>query len=136
MAYADVEVMLRDWLDTNTASGVTVIVQPDDGLPTDLTYLLPLIAVQRIGGLDDTLSLDTATVDVDVFAATHGTAKTLAEQVRSLMRLTLPGTTSGGLTVARVRTGTAPTGRDWQAQSIHLVSATYELVAHATALSA
>lgn len=130
MAYGDVEELVRAWIDSVTDPGVTVIVEPAEGLPADLAYRLPLVAVSRFGGGDDVLTLDRAELDVDVFASTYQYARALAETLRLSLRLDLAGYTVDGCTAARIRTLSAPRRLDWQAANIHRVNATYEIVTH------
>lgn len=131
MPYGDAETLLRDWADTVTDTNVTVIVEGDEGLPTNLVDLVPLVAVSRFGGGDNTITLDAGNFDVDTYAATHADAKRIAEALRTAIRLNLPGHTTPGLTVARTRTITAPTGRDWQHTNVFLVGASYQITTHA-----
>lgn len=131
--YGDVETLLTGWLEGVVAAGVTVVVtsdEPDDGLPVDLTYRLPLVGVARVGGADDTVTLDRATVDIDCFAADYGHARDLALDLWARVRRDLPGYTSGTSTVARTRITAAPVRRPWDAPSIYRVGMTVEITAH------
>jgi hypothetical protein len=76
--------------------------------PANLLDVLPVIQVQTIGGADQELPLDFATVDVDVFASGPIATSALAEQVRTSLRVTLPGKPVAGAFVARVDTVVKP----------------------------
>lgn len=131
--YGDVETLLTGWIETVVADTVTVVVatdEPDDGLPVDLTYRLPLVAVARVGGADDTITLDRATVDIDVFASDYRHARDLALDLWARVRRDLPGHTSGTSTVARTRITAAPVRRPWDAPAIYRVGMTAEITAH------
>jgi hypothetical protein len=60
--YPDVERLLVTYL--GAALGVRVVTD----LPANLQQILPLVQVGRVGGADDTVTIDHARVDVDVFA--------------------------------------------------------------------
>ncbi len=136
MSYGDVETLLIDWIAATykTSLGLVMVV-PEVELPSNLTYCLPLVTVGRFGGGDDTISLDVANVDVDVYAATAGAAKTIARRIHTGVRLNLPGHLDGSLSVSRARTITAPTVRDYQSSTVFLVGASYQVTAHSHALA-
>ena len=79
-------------------------------LPADLEQTLPTIQLTRFGGSDEVITMDMGITDIDVWAATRTDADVLAAQVRTWMRLHLPGRTytgpTGAGTFARVRTQT------------------------------
>lgn len=60
-------------------------------LPAELEQDLPVVQVNRFGGGGDVITMDTAYIDVDVWAATLLDADMLASQVATWMRLYLPG---------------------------------------------
>lgn len=106
------ESLVRGWLATQFPSPIRVVTE----LPADLAAS-QVIQVTRFGGSDDLLVLDTANIDIDVYAAATNTvggassrsaAETLAEQVRTALRLHLPGVSTGGGFVASVTTISAP----------------------------
>ncbi|WP_031095488.1 hypothetical protein [Streptomyces sp. NRRL S-15] len=77
------------WADTELAvmSGLRPLlsgVRVTDELPDRLETRLPLVWVQVAGGGDDRVT-DTATVDVQAFAATRAAAWDLAERTRTAM---------------------------------------------------
>lgn len=78
--YADAERLLIRYL-TGAFPTARVGVEMDD----QLASALPAIWVQRIGGGEQVLSLDTASVDVDCFAATRLAANDFAAQVRTAL---------------------------------------------------
>lgn len=131
MAYGDVENLIRDWIDTITGPNVTVIVEPDSGIPDNLTYSMPLVAVARFGGADTVLTIDTAHIDVDVFASDYGYARTLAHDLWTRARRDLPGLHVAPLVVARTRTIASPVSRPWQATGVHRVGLSIEVTVHA-----
>lgn len=131
--YGDVETFLRDWADTVLADHtptVTVIVEPEDGMPPDLAYRLPLVAVARFGGADDTITLDTANVDIDAYCADHQHAYRLARRLWTAARLDLPGHHADRMVAARVRTLTAAIARPWDAQQIRKAGFSAEVAVH------
>ena len=133
MAYGDVETLIQAWIGTVVADTVTVVVtsdEPDDGIPTDLTYRLPLVGVARVGGADDVITLDRATVDIDCYAADYRHARDLALDLWTRVRRDLPGHTTGTSTVARTRVTAAPVRRPWDAAAIYRVGMTAEITAH------
>lgn len=130
--YGSVETLLQAALTAAIAdSAVTVVVEPQHGLPRDLAYHLPVVTIVRSGGADRVLTLDEAVVDVDVYAADYQHARDLAELIRRHVRLNLPGHHAGGLVVSRTGTNTGPISRPWLAENIHRVGATYDLTVHA-----
>ena len=123
----DVELLVIQWLQAQLGSGVVV----RDELDNNLLDELPTVQVERIAaGDDDGFRLDRALVDVDVYAATRGGAITLATQIRGLVLGTLPGLTTGGAVVGRVRTLTAPGIRPYENTGLRRVGATYEIYSH------
>ncbi len=129
--YRDVETLLCGWLKT-TLHVDSVIPE----LPYNLEFVLPTIAVERFGGADDTITLDQANVDVDVFHVSRAAAKTLAEQVRKALRVTLPATTFadvtlGSVTVSRVQTISAPSIAPWDNSQLRRATAAYRISLHA-----
>lgn len=127
--YPSVEMLLVFWL-TDEFPAVRVAVQT----AADLQDNLPFVAVRRIGGRDDVLSLDVATVDVDYYAATWAAADEGARQVRLALRTSLPGsvvvTDSGRATVARVDTIGAPAWRPTTDPDLSRCGASYRVVTH------
>lgn len=123
----DVELMVIQWLQAQLGSGVVV----RDELDNNLLNELPTIQVERVpAGDDDGFRLDRALVDIDVYASTRGAAIALATQVRGLVLGTLPGLTTGGAVVGRVRTLSAPGVRPYENVGLRRVGATYEIHSH------
>ena len=101
--YASVNLALIAYL--KGATGTRCVTD----LPANLADVLPVIQVERFGGGDDTLTLDNANVDVDVYAADRATAEALADQVRLLMRADLPGTVVADGAAFQIEHGTKKT---------------------------
>jgi hypothetical protein len=101
-------------------------------LPANLADVLPVIQVDRIGGGDDVISIDHATVDVDVYAADMASAEDLAEQVRMLLRTDLPGrlVADGSAVVSRVRTITGPNRLPYDNTGLTRIGAAYQVTLH------
>lgn len=124
--YASVNLALIAYL--GGATGARCVTD----LPANLADVLPVIQVERFGGGDDTLTLDNANVDVDVYAADRAKAEALAEQVRFLMRADLPGKTvaDGAAVVSRVRTITGPNRLPYDNTGLVRVGAAYQVTLH------
>lgn len=70
--------------------------------PDDLADVLPCIRITRFaGGADEVYTFDNPSIDFDCYAATRAAAQTLAYEVRTWVRNTLPGTTIGDDTTGR-----------------------------------
>lgn len=123
----DVELLIIEWLQAQLGSGVVV----RDELDNNLLNELPTVQVERLpAGDDDGFRLDRALVDIDVYAATRGAAVAMALQVRGLLLGSLPGSTTGGAVVGRVRTEAAPGVRPYENTGLRRVGATYEIHSH------
>jgi hypothetical protein len=123
MPYASVEKLLVAWLESQLPTVTRVVTE----LPAQLATKLPVVQVVRFGGPDDQPTIDLPTVDVDCYAASRGTAEDLAEDVRDLLRFTLPGKTVGGTTVSRVQTIAGPHWRPWDDTTMRRYGASYQL---------
>lgn len=77
--WADIELAVMTGL-RPLLPGVRVV----DELPDRLETRIPLVSVRVVGGGDDQVT-DTATVDVEAFAATRAAMWALAEQTRAAM---------------------------------------------------
>ncbi|MGW6946191.1 phage tail termination protein [Streptomyces xanthophaeus] len=123
----DVELLVIQWLQAQLGSSVVV----RDELDNNLLDELPTVQVQRLpAGDDDGFRLDRALVDVDVYAATKGDATGLAMEIRGLLLTELPGSTTGGALVGRVKTESAPGGRPYENTGLRRIGATYSLYSH------
>lgn len=98
--------------------------------PANLVEVLPCIQVTRFGGVDDVLSFDEATLDVDVYAATRDDARSLGEQVRGYLRGELPGQTVAGAFVLRVRTLSAPSWTPHTNTGLRRFTSSYQIRLH------
>ncbi len=124
--YADVETRLAPWLHEQVGHKVWA----DPGIPDNWPFTAPLITVRRGPGEGDTaLTLDSALLDIDVYAKVADHARQVAEQVRSAMRLVLPQHTwDDGVTVSGSFTVTGPF---WAPDpSLLRRSATYRVILH------
>lgn len=129
-AYADLETLLADWLKT-TLGLVNVVHEVPTNL-ADLCRTDPVVVLDRFGGTDQTVTIDTARVDVDVFANSRDAAKTVGEAIRRVLRIRLPRTILGGVTaVLTVETLSAPTVVSYDSRgTIRRTTAGYQLRVH------
>lgn len=124
MAYCDVELLLITFITAKRS------VRCGVDTPADLTAL-PVVVVRRLpAGGDQTLTLDQAIVDVDVYHQDRASSRLLSEQIRSDLRLRLNGYTSGGGTVARVETAAAPGWVPYDNTALRKFTATYRITVH------
>jgi hypothetical protein len=98
--------------------------------PANLADVLPVIEVTRFGGSDEVIVLDSANIDVDVYAATRDAARTLGEQVRTALRLHLPGYASAGAAVQSVTTISAPRWVPYDNTNLRRFNAAYRITIH------
>ena len=93
-----------------------------------------VIQVNRFGGGGDVITMDTAYMDVDVWAASLDAADTLAAQVASWMRLYLPGhsatVTSGTGTFAACRSQTGMMQRPSGNPDVKRVGGAFTVTVH------
>lgn len=122
--YADVELLLGTWITTQT--GIRCL----NVLPADLIGDVPLVQVVRYGGADDNLTLDEAAVDIDCYTTDRTASFQLAEQVRSAVRLRLPGYHTAAGTVADVQTVVGPSWRPYDNTNVCRVGASYRVTVH------
>ncbi|MFD4921142.1 hypothetical protein ACFWNE_07460 [Streptomyces goshikiensis] len=123
----DIELLVIQWLQGQLGSGVIV----RDELDNNLLDELPTVQVERLpAGEDDGFRLDRALVDIDAYAASRSAAIALAAQIRGLVLGTLPGSSTGGAVVSRVRTVAAPGARPYENPGLRRVGATYEIYSH------
>jgi hypothetical protein len=119
------ESLVRGWL-AEQFTPTRVVTE----LPANLGDVVPVIQVTRFGGSDDVIVLDNAHIDVDTFAATRDDARTLAEQVRTALRLHLPGVTTGGGVVTSVTTMSAPRWVPYDNTNLRRFVASYRITIH------
>lgn len=125
LVYAEAESVVRSAL-ASAFADVRVVTE----LPANLGDVLPVVEVSRFGGSDDVLSFDNANVDVDVYAASRGAARTLAEQVRAYMRGQLPGQTFAGAFVLSVSTISAPMWTPYDNTALRRFNSSYRIRLH------
>lgn len=113
---ADIEAVLNPWAEA------TFGVFAGAETPADLEDRLPVIRIERGGGVDDRFS-QSPRVYVDVFAATADEARTLANSVRDAL-LFLRGPV-GGAVIRDVRCDSGPTRAPWATDAVHRRGATY-----------
>ncbi|MFY1686496.1 hypothetical protein [Plantactinospora sp. WMMB782] len=124
--YADVETFLAAWL--GAALDIKTWADPDRD--PGWRYEAPLAHILRAPGEGDgALTLDSALVDIDVYAVNADNARTTAERIRKAIRVTLPGhTTSNGVSVQGTQTTMAPI---WTPDpKVKRRSATYRIFLH------
>lgn len=124
--YADIEQVLGGWL--TVALGYENVAHD---LPTNLTFLMPLVVVERFGGNDDTITIDRANIDIDVYAPTRADALAHSEHIRQAIRTRLRGYTTGGVTFGRPQTISAPTIAPYDSKHrVRRATAAYRLLVH------
>lgn len=123
----DVEAALVPWL--NTATSVRCVTE----LPANLADVVPIIEITRIGGADDTQSIDAATVDVTCYSGNRINARALAYRVQSILRTQAPGAAVIGGVLLRVRTISAPSWQPYDDPNLRRFGATYQIVTQSTA---
>ena len=119
------ENLIRDWL-----AAVFPAARVVTELPANLADVLPVIQVARFGGSDDFLTLDSANVDIDTFGVSRDAARSLSEQVRSAVRLHLPGYSANGGAVQSVTTISAPRWVPYDNTSLRRFTAAYRITIH------
>nr|WP_202121585.1 hypothetical protein [Streptomyces sp. BA2] len=107
---------------------LTVRVLTD--LPANLADVLPVIQLQRVGGDDDTLRLDRAFVEVDVYAATRPAASALMAQARSVLLSELSGAVTDSAVFTMARTIAAPSWRSYENPALRRFGASFEIYSH------
>lgn len=122
--WPDVEAELNAWLEAQLS-----VVHVTD-LPANLTDILPVNQVQRIGGDDDSIRLDRALVTVDSYAADRVGASLLARQTRDKLVVTLRGVQTTAAVFGRVSTISAPAWRPYENPALRRMGATYEIFFH------
>jgi hypothetical protein len=128
--YASVETLLTTWL--RVTLGYENLAHD---LPANLTFLMPLVVVERFGGNDATITLDTANVDIDVYAPTRADALAHGEHIRQAIRTKLRGYTAatdgGGVTFGQPQTISAPTIAPFDSKTrVRRCTAAYRLLLH------
>lgn len=99
-------------------------------LPANLTEVLPINQVQRIGGDDDSIRLDRALVTVDSYAADRAAASLLARRTRDKLVNQLRGVQTAAAVFGRVSTLSAPAWRPYENPNLRRMGATYEIYFH------
>lgn len=116
MPAVDVEAVLNPWAESTF--GVFSAAET----PANLEQRLPVIRIERGGGVDERFS-NHPRVFVDVFAATADEARTLANSVRDAL-LFLRGPMNGAV-IRDVRCDSGPSRQPWANQEVHRRGATY-----------
>ncbi|MEU1434073.1 hypothetical protein ABZ438_08230 [Streptomyces sp. NPDC005786] len=123
----DIELDLIGWLQAKAGPGVVVRDEVDNNLLAEL----PTVQVQRIpAGGDDGFRLDRALVDIDVYAATRGTAFELALLIRGWLLAELPGSQTTRAVYGRVTSSPPPAVRPYENTGLRRVGATYQIYSH------
>lgn len=109
-----------------TLGQTSVFRQP----PSNMTLIVPLLVIARIGGNDRVITLDTARVAIDAYASDEDSAEALGETVRTAMRTKARRFMYGGAVIGDVATFSAPQLLPWAAPNVFKVGASYQLVVH------
>lgn len=120
----DVEAELVAWLKAQLA--VRVVTD----LPSNLEEVAPLAQIARVGGHDDTIRLDRALVDLDVFAATRLASSQLMTRARVAFLTQLRGTVTSAAVFTSARTISAPSWRPYENNNLRRFGATFEVFCH------
>lgn len=124
--YTSTYELLRGWL-----TGVLGYPNVTRTVPTNVPYVMPLIVVDKIGGADDVITIDSATVDIDVYASDHDAAEAHADHIRTQMRARLVGYRTLTTVVTRVETVTSPTLLPWDSRAqVVRYGGTYRIKTH------
>lgn len=126
MQNVDIESVLVGWL--KTATGARCVTE----LPANLADVLPIIEVARIGGADDTITLDAATVDVVCYSGNRINARALAYRVNGLLRTTAAGAAVTGGVILHVRTISGPQWLPYDDLNVRRFGATYQITSQST----
>jgi hypothetical protein len=122
--WPDVEAELIAWLQEQ------LDVRHLTDLPANLTEILPVNQVTRVGGDDDSLRLDRALVNIDSYGVDRAAASLLARETRTLLVVTLRGIQTANAVFARVSTVSAPAWRPYENPNLRRMGATYEIFCH------
>lgn len=122
--WPDVEAELNAWLEAQLG-----VVHLTD-LPANLTDLLPVNQVTRVGGDDDSFRLDRALVDIDSYGSDRAAASLLARQTRDKLVVGLRGVQTANAVFGRVSTISAPAWRPYDNPALRRMGATYEIYFH------
>jgi hypothetical protein len=98
--------------------------------PSNLTLVVPVLVVARIGGNDRTITLDQPRVAIDAYASDEDAAEVLGETVRTAMRTKARGFMHGGAVIGDVATFSGPQLLPWNAPNVFKVGSSYQLVVH------
>jgi hypothetical protein len=112
----DIESVLNPWAEEATGAFAGAET------PDDLESRLPVIRIERGGGVDERFS-EHPRVFVDVFAATADEARTLANDLRDAL-LALRGPVHGAV-IRDVRCDSGPSRLPWANPAVYRRGATY-----------
>jgi hypothetical protein len=140
-AYVASESVVRSLLATHFDGTARAVTE----LPANLETQVPLIEVERIGGVSSFPALlDWPRMDVWCYAAASGTpgvdgylsarenARALAEQVRAFFLFQLPGQSAAGGFVSTVTEQQAPVWRPFDNTDVRRFQATYSFAIRST----
>ncbi|MFJ7895873.1 hypothetical protein [Streptomyces anthocyanicus] len=120
----DVEAELVAWLKSQLA--VRVVTE----LPSNLEDAAPVVQIARVGGNDDTIRLDRALVDLDVFASTRPASSQIMTRARVALLTQLRGTVTSAAVFTSARTISAPSWRPYENNNLRRFGATFEVFCH------
>lgn len=117
----DVESVIRAWLQQQLPTA-TVGTET----PADLEAHLPFVQPVRIGGGDDGVTLDAATMSIHTFGVDRASARTLGYQVRAAL-FDARGVVFQNATVTRVATIGGPAWTPYDNTNIRRTTGTYQV---------
>lgn len=133
LTYPDVEAVLIFAGGVEFPTGHVFVAETDDTLTDIVKAGNAVHAITRIGGADDTLTLDRATVHIDTFGIDRPSARDAAEALRSWLRFRLTGTwwQTFGAAVGLVATSSAPAWLPYANPNVRRIGHSYVIVVHA-----
>jgi hypothetical protein len=120
---ADVTGLVIDALD-----GVAAV---DSRMPANLETVVPFIRAQRVGGPDDGMALDDATIVLNCFAATDKAANLLGQAAVAAVRAAR-GVVTNGAVITHVRKLGGPGWADYENPNVSRVYVTLQVAVKST----
>lgn len=123
--WPDIELAVMKGMRTHLAG-----VRVTDEVPAKVETLVPVVVVQVAGG-DDSHTSDTATIDVEAFAADRAAMWQLAERARQAVHA-LAAAVAGGVVIDTVDTLQRPVPVPYGNPAVRRAIATYTLTTRAS----
>jgi hypothetical protein len=124
----DPELAIVTWLQAQLGPGVRCVTE----LPAELAAACPLVSVETFGGDDPEPVVDRAVLDVTAYAAgqdvARGQARSLALQVKELLRFHLPGSVVTGGSVSKVEPASGIQWQPYDNTTVRRFHASYRVV--------